>query len=360
MNGLRDTMESYEARILALISLFEREFDIDNKISLIKRAINLADSNNDLQWGADLRLQLIATEIRKTRLPESFAALTWMLNVYETHPEFFDAEALLLIYKHMASVCFRYIDIPKHQIDNIFADFKSRLKKNGLGNRDYYDILISWNIFSGQNDEARRCLSEMENEPFDQINLEIAKPLEVAICLLEKKFDQAISIAENRLRDTSAFETEAMSMYFTLTYYLSKAKDNRAHLFFKKLKEEFEAIKEYNYCHYILPSIFMYLSLNNQQLAWHYFEKYAGLEIEGDETLMFDIALSLLPLLKGKNGSKELNLSPKAPYYCIDNIYNITDLYNYYYNHAYELAIRFDKRNGNNHFIEQLNEITLL
>lgn len=352
-------MESYEIRLINLQSGINKEFDLDKRISMLKRGITVADANSDLKWGTNLRLQLIGNERCKTKLTDSFPAFTWLLNVYETNSELINTEDILIIYKDLAMMSFRYADISLEQIWEIFDGFKVKLSNAGLGLRDYYEILACWYIFIGERQQARQCLINMQIEPLDQISSDLSKSIEVHICLLENKTDQAVSLTENHLRDNTLIEGEATSMFFALSYYLSKYKDERAKLYFDKMINAFNEIKNIPFSLYFLPSIFLYLALNNKELGWYYFEQYGGLETEGDDTHIFDVTVSLLPLFKGSE-TRQLNLSAKAPFYRADNTYNTEDIFRYYYNTGMQMAERFDQRYGGSHYKEQIEEFSNL
>lgn len=327
---------------------------------MLKRGINIADANNDLKWGTNLRLQLIGNERCKTKLTDSFPAFTWLLNVHETNFELIDTEYILIIYKDLAMMSFRYADISLEQIWKIFNGFKEKLNNAGLGLRDYYEVLACWYIFIGEQRQARQCLINMQAEPLDQISSDLSTSIEVHICLLENKTDMAVSLAENHLRNNAIIAGEAISIFFGLSYYLSKYKDKRAELYFDKMIDAFNEIKNIPFSLYFLPAIFLYLALNNKELGWYYFEQYGGLETEGDDTHIFDITVSLLPLLNKGNETRQLNLSAKAPFYRADNTYNTEDIFRYYYNTGIQMAERFDQRYGGSHYKEQIEEFMKL
>lgn len=331
----------------------------EDRINLLKQAIQIADANNDLDWGFDLRLDLIFEERDTAHCIDSFAAFTWLLSTYDSNPETFDESDFLWEYKWMAGAARRNVNISMEQVHSIMDDLKIRMERNGYTLRGYYSVSIYWNLFIGNTEEAKRILTLRNETERDRMSHCPACELDtqVEIELIEGNFDKALSTASDLITKKLTCGVMPLVTFCNLTYYLGKAGDARAAQFFPKAEEEIAALKE-NDTSLIshVSNLLYYLTLNNKDEAWRYFEKYAEWEVNSEDAVSFDFSKNVLPLLKEAN-KKELNLGIKLPYYSSDNIYDTEELFQYYYKKANDLAIRFDSRNGTDKFKMELSEV---
>jgi len=71
----------------------------EDKIMALKEAIQVADQHNDIDWGFDLRLDLIRQERNTSRCNESFPAFAWILHTSDANEDYFDESEFLWEYK---------------------------------------------------------------------------------------------------------------------------------------------------------------------------------------------------------------------------------------------------------------------
>lgn len=350
---------NHNLEIQKLLLKVETTTNPEDKLNLLKQAVQIADANNDLDWGFDLRLDIIFHEKDTSHCVDSFPAFAWLLSTYDANPDLFDENDFLWEYKWMASSARRNVNISKEQVVAIMDDLKVRMKKNGYSDRAYYSIAIDWNIFLGNIDEAKECLRLRNENPRDRMSHCPACELDtdVELELIEGNFDQAITKAHDLITKKLTCGVVPLSTFCNLNYYLAKANDPRAKEYFEKAEEEIlEADEKDTSLISRINKLFPYLSFNNKPRAWEYFQKYADWDLGAEDSLRFNFAMNVLPLLK-EGGEKELNLSPKLPYFKQDNRYDISQLYDHYYKIASDLADKFDARNRTNKFTRDLNEI---
>lgn len=331
----------------------------EDRINLLKQAIQMADANNDLDWGFDLRLDLIFEERDTSHCIDSFAAFAWLLSTHDANPEMFDESDFLWEYKWMAAAARRNVNISFEQIQSIMDDLKVRMERNGYTPRGYYSVLIYWNLFIGNIEEAKKILTLRDETDRDRMSHCPACELDtqVEIELIEGNFDKALTTANDLITKKLTCGVMPLVTFCNLTYYLGKAGDARVATYFPKAEEEIAALKD-NDTSLIshISSLIYYLTKANKEEAWRYFEKYAEWEVNSEDAVSFDFAKNVLPLLK-EGGTKELNLGIKLPYYSSDNTYNIAELYQYYHEKATSLAEKFDSRNKTNKFKAELEEV---
>lgn len=331
----------------------------EDRINLLKQAIQIADANNDLDWGFDLRLDLIFEERDTSHCVDSFSAFAWLLNTRDTNPEMFDESDFLWEYKWMAGAARRNVNISKEQVESIMDDLKIRMERNGYTLRGYYSVMIYWYLFTGEIEEAKKFLKLRNDIARDRMSHCPACELDtqVEIELIEGNFDKALTTANDLITKKLTCGVMPLVTFCNLTYYLGKAGDARAAEFLPKAEEEIAALKE-NDTSLIsqVSDLLYYLTLTDKAKAWEYFERYADWEVDAEDAVSFDFSKNALPLLKD-GGQKELKLNIKVPYFSSDNIYDTDQLYQYYYNKATDLARRFDARNGTNKFTAELEEV---
>jgi hypothetical protein len=350
---------NHNLEIQKLLLKVESSKHPEDKLNLMKQAIQIADANNDLDWGFDLRIDLIAYEKDTSHCVESFPAFAWLLNTYDSNPDMFNEDDFLWEYKWMAGSARRNADISRDQVEAIMSDLKERMKRNGYSDRAYYSIMIYWLLFLGEIEEAEKYLKLRDETPRDRMSHCPACELDTTVEfeLIKGNFDQAIVEAHDLITKKLTCHVMPLVTFCNLTYYLAKANDPRADEYFIKAEEEVLGVQE-NDTSLIssISDLIYYLTKNNKEKAWEYFQKYADWEVGAEDSVSFDFSVNVLPLLK-EGGQKQLNLSTKLPYYREDNTYNIEELFTYYYNKAKGLAERFDKRNGTNRFMQDLSEV---
>lgn len=330
----------------------------DDKINLLKQAIQIADANNDLDWGFDLRLDLISLEKDTSHCTESFPAFTWILSTYDANPELFKADEFLWEYKWMAASARRNVHISRQQIESIMDDLKIRMEQNGFTLRGYYSVIIYWNLFIGDVTQAKRFIELRDNTPRDRMSHCPACELDtsVEIELIEGLFDKAITTANDLITKKLTCGVMPLTTFCNLTYYLSKAGDARAAEFFAKAEEELaDCVENDSSLIAHVSDLIFFLNRNNKDRAWEYFQQYAHWEVGAEDFLSFDFSKNILPLFKD-GGTKKLAMSNKLPYFSTDGNYNIAELYDYYYSKAKNLAQLFDARNGTDRFTKALTE----
>ena len=342
---------NYNFEIQKVLLKLDQTSYFEDKIILLKQAIQIADANNDLDWGFDLRLDIIHWEGFLARSTESFPAFAWLLNVYDTQPDLFDEKEVLKRYKWMVHATFDYLSISADQLRKILEDYSSRLARNGFSQQSYYEIEVSWSLFIGDVQRARHYLDCRNKETFDNMCSDEAIT-DICVELLDRNIEKGITMAKELV---SRKPEEKAPIYCMLVYYLNLAKDSRAEDYFKKVELLLSDVEKYPYMIFDISQLMYYLSKNNEKKAWQFLEQYSEWEIGANEYYSFDFSLSIMPLLLE---DKEINLqlSSKLPFYKEEGCYSTRELYEYYSEKINVLGCKFDERNGNTYFREQIDK----
>ena len=154
----------YNLEIQKLLVKKESLKQADDRVKVLKEAINLADTHNDLEWGYDLRLDIMDEEYYTARFEERFAAFAWLLEACDQHPDLFDEYDLLWRYRWMLHAARMNANISVEQILNINNDFKTRLQRKGYGLRAFYNDEFRRFYVQNSMDEAKDFLDLREKE----------------------------------------------------------------------------------------------------------------------------------------------------------------------------------------------------
>lgn len=350
---------SYTLQIQKLLLKIELASHNKDRIQLQKQAISIADSNGDLEWGFELREDLLYFEKGTSQSRESFPAFAWMLNAVENNPDLLDIDALLQKYRWMVLASYKKSDLSLEQIESISSDYKRRMQERGHGLYSYYNILCQLHILFTDTEKAKEYQSLRENEQPDNISFCKACEIntDVELNLLSSDFDKAISLSEEVISGRSSCYYEPLSILSKLCYYLAINKDNKAENYYEKSIEAYSEIKEYE--SRLLPDLcrlIFYSSQYDTKQAWIFFEKASEWEIDADDYPSFYFAVNVLPLLKKKQ-IVQLNLNSNLPFWNTENSYNTETLYQHYLKRAENLASIFDSRNKTNYCSQLLDTI---
>ncbi|WP_430614095.1 hypothetical protein [Flavobacterium sp. JP2137] len=327
----------------------------DDKIRVLKEAIQIADMHNDIEWGFDLRLDLIRQERNTSKCQESFPAFAWLLHARDSDPDLFEESDFLWEYKWMVASACRNTAISKEQILQISDDLRLRLERNGYTARAYHNVMTSWYLHLGDYAQTRESIALADAEMVDDMANCPACELDtkVELELLEGNMDHAIATAYDLIHHKLSCYSMPFQTFCCLCYYLVRAGDERASLYFDMAMEEYDKSDAYDTSVFFAMTILMYYMHHTQQEeSWAYFEKISEWEIDSEDVHRYNFAIHMLPMLK-EGGKKTLNISPKMAYYEPDGIYDLAALRVHYYQQAADLADRFDTRNGNTHFTDQ-------
>jgi len=349
-------MMNYNLEIQKILLKVDDLSNPDDKINLLKQAINIADANNDIDWGFDLRLDLISKEIDTSHCTDSFPAFAWLLNTYDSNPDLFEEDDFLWEYKWMASAARRNAGISRQQVEEIMDDLRIRMERNGFSDRAYFNIKYYWHLFIGETEEARKYLKLRDEAVHDRMSHCIACELDsrVEIDLIDGNFDKAIALAHDLITKKLTCGRLPFATFCNLAIYLDEGGDPRASDYFEKAEEELAEINNDTSFLSNVSQLIHYLAKNDREKAWKYFEKYSSWEVGAEDAISFDFSLAALSILKDGDGTRELNIGSDLPYYKNDRMYDIKSLFDYYHTKAIDLADHFDSRHGNNHFRQQV------
>jgi len=351
---------NYTLQIQKILLAVEKSKNNDDKIQLLKEAIVIADANNDLEWGFDLRSDLMYEEKGTSHCNESITAFAWLLNAIDSNPDLFEESEILLRYKWMLAAIQRNSSYTLEQLDRIREDFKIRMQRNGHGLYTYYNLLHQFGLQSGNIQDSRKYQQLRNEQQPDSISYCHACDLntDVELELQAGNMDKALAIADDLLTGRETCFYEPFCVLSKIVCHLTLKRDNRAGEYYGKAEEALSKLEsEEPYTLVNISYLLLYTSIYDKEKAWNLFEKYSKCDKDAEDYHSFYFAASLLPLLKGVGTSRKMNLNSGLPYFQANEEYDTSKLYDYFRQRAYDLANRFDKRNRNSYFTDTLKQI---
>ncbi|MDR0228146.1 MAG: hypothetical protein LBI72_03680 [Flavobacteriaceae bacterium] len=347
---------NYNLEIQKVLLKIEELKNFEDKVIALKEAIQIADQHNDIDWGFDLRLNLIRQERNTSRCVESFPAFAWILNASDTNEDYFDESEFLWEYKWMYCSAYRNASITTEQIDNIGEDLKRRLEKNGYSKRAYYNVRTGLAMHLRDYKLAQELIDLADAELLDDMSNCPACELDskVEVLLYQGLIDESLIKAQDLINKKLTCYSMPFQTFCCFAYYLLKAGDDRASIYFDKALEEYHAHDQYDSSvGYSMALLVNCMYQTNHPDTWSFFEKISDWEINGEDIHRYNYARLIAPIMK-QGGTRELQLSSQLPYYKADGIYDLNDIYKYLKAIAVDLAAQFDQRNGNDNYTKEV------
>jgi hypothetical protein len=341
-------------KLLVKLDTVQSPYD---KVKILKEAILIADAHNDVEWGFDLRKQIIAEEKDTSSCIEGLPAITWILETYGQYPDLFDEKDFMLEYKWMIQAARRNADVSMEQFSSIIEDYKVRLQRNGYSLHSYYSAKAHLEFQLQDFDKAEIYLNLRQNEKRDDLSFCEACEVHdlVEYELLTGNIDNALLVG----KDLFSGRLYCKYIPFQTICDCVSILDNSGHeQYAEKLfnvadaKLESMQTTDMSNIGYVGKLIY-YLIKKDKNKAWDLFEKYLTWSINCEDYYNFQFCSGVLSLFKG-SGTHALNISSEIPWYNASGVYELPVLYDYYKNQASNLAAKFDNRNGNTNFMDEL------
>jgi hypothetical protein len=336
-------------------------------VKFLKEAINIADANNDINWGYDLRKQIISEEKYTSSCIESLPAFTWILETYEQYPDLCAESDFLTTYQWMIQVAGRNADISMAQYDSIIEDYKMRLQRNGYSLNSYYGVKVKMAFLQKNLAEAKKYLDLQKSEERDALSMcrtcELQDLAEYAFLTgdIMHAFEIGLDLFMQKEQcEYAPFQIicNNLNLFYLLRYHRGfEALLPASEKLFSMVESMLDRTPNINMSSIgYIGKLIHYLTRSDKNRAWIFFEKYLTWSINCEDYYNFMFSSWVLSLFKG-SGTHALNVSPEIPWYKSSGVYELPDLYDYYRNQAETLAIKFDARNGNTGFINELNSM---
>ncbi|MEC4112774.1 hypothetical protein VSO92_01425 [Myroides pelagicus] len=338
---------NYNLEIQKILLKVEQMEKFSDKVVALKEAIQIADQHNDIDWGFDLRLDLIRNERNTSRCEESFPAFAWILATSDKNEGYFEESDFLWEYKWMFCSAYRNVSIPLEQVLEIGEDLKARLTKNGYSLRAYYNVMTGLHLHLRDYAKAQEYVALADNEVIDDMTNCPACELDTKVEILVDlgKMEEALAKAQDLINKKLTCYSMPFQTFCCFAYNLYLLEDDRATTYFDKALEEYYAHDKYDSSvGYSMAQLICYMHATNHPDTWTFFSRVAEWQLGAEDVHIYSFARYMSVITKGK-GEVNLALSPQLPYYRADGVYDISVLHAYFKQLAFEYADAFDRRN---------------
>ena len=341
------------------------------RMAAIKSAITEADRHNDVCFMIYFREDLCEESCFYGDETEMMVVFPEILNLIDRYPDTpstqFDTayknalEHVLWVYKWVVSRCSSFYQVPMEDCMKFFEDFKRRCTGYGFNLKPYYRLLYGFYHFDDE--KADEAFYNFERLPRDSNSncKACVRNTEISFYLDKGDLEKAVKLAG----DIESFKLKCgndndawcrMKLSF-MRYYMGKdfeKADKIAYMMERNMndKAEYQAWDDILRCYsYTRPG----RALRLYKKHWKEWQSGTSPSDEFDKVLNVCCFWKKFRKDSGKDTVK-LDLDNSFPLYNEKKIYNTEDLYNYYYNRARDIALKFDKRNNAGSYIKEMGE----
>jgi hypothetical protein len=333
------------------------------KLAILQEAVRLADTHQDIDLGIQTRRPLMVVARNLLRGDILTTAFVWCLAHYDREPQRFSGRDLFWEYRMVIGQLANLVDVPRTKLQELLDDFGRRLQAEGRSLGPVYDTQRSIAADLGDRamaiaaNEAIRRLDRTRDgflvgDRFDDIETELFLGDE----------ERALQLAEPLLKASRLFgRVGSETAYAGLLLPLLKR------------KRIAEAVRLERYCarachpercyYWCYGNLLKWLTLTNQlgRAVPLYEACQRAINPYTDPLTRLHFALDALVLFDRlyREGRRTVagrlpELVPVPP--DDDGHYAVEELRTWLHQEARELAERFDARNGNDYFRQQIQE----
>jgi hypothetical protein len=355
-------MSDYVAQVRSLIRTAANMPESTASLSVMEEAVRLADTHQDVRLGIAARLPLMhlaRTLLRGDVLATAFA---WCLAHYDRNPELFAGRNLFWEYRMVIGQLSNLYDVSRAKLEELLADFGRRLQAAGYTLRSLHEAQQAIAPDLGDRELARSALAGMRKYPKDGLSSgdgwDLGEEVELEVFLGNE--DRALQLATPFLTDRYSEHSKSDSVCAHLLLpLLKRGRAAEAAKLHRRCLRTYQPQRCY-YWPYGELLKFAALTGNSASAARLYEEcqraikpftdPLTRLHFEMDAWVVFD------RLLAAGTNAVPLRLPDYVPAAALEGQYAIAEMRAWLWQEAGELADRFDRRNGNSYFREQLQE----
>ncbi len=322
----------------------------DTAVSLMERALELADASDDLDLQYDSRIDYIRIMNFSGFADRALTAFAWCAARSREDPGRFPEDELCFSNYLVAYDAVDFPEVPRRKLMAILRDMRGRCLRNGWDGAYYH---AAHRVFSaiGESWRAEVFLRRV----LDQWRF----PCEA--CRENEAVDHALDLGDNEralhagralIDSGKTCEAVPRNTYGSLLVPLLESGDGKLAAAYHR--RGMELVGDRRGSAGCLPDHFQYLAIvGRQAAALELFERYARYQLESlvpaDRYFFYKEGTWLLRILDGRTESPTLRLRLPESFelHRADDRYELSELRAHFEARALEWARRFDQRNGN-------------
>lgn len=330
------------------------------RLAIEEEAVRLADTYRDAALGMEARQALMDTADSTDRGDVLATAFAWCLAQHDRDPVRFANWNVLEHYRRVIERLANLSDVTRASLEKLLADFGVRLERTGFSKRIWYYARQSLARDVGDPELARGAFQAMREHPRDAMSsapeIELAEEIQAELFL--GNFDQALQVArpffDNPARTPS---TSDRALSFLLVPLLERQRIGEASALNARCRRSYHPKGTYHWWYGNLLK-FSAITGDLKIAAKLYGECQQRMNAltSGMELLHFsmDAIVVLDRLIAAGKRDLALRLADGVPVANRRGRYAVQDLRDWLFRDASTWAERFDVRNGNSYFRDQL------
>jgi tetratricopeptide (TPR) repeat protein len=329
--------------------------DGHGKILLLQEAARLADSQNDIELGYDIRNDIIEVGIFSGYPLDAIVAFSWCIAQFDKNPDEFDPYDLLWQYKWVLSNIDSFPEVPMDKIIELFEDMKKRYKEYGASMGPYYSIKCGFYQRIGEKARAEENFAKWIKEKRDDLSdchaCELDDQIDYYVFI--KDYDKALKLFQEMLsKRIGCAEVPHITYSKFLIPFLEMGRKDEAQSYHEK---GYGMINKNRTFVHQLGDHLLYLAITNINEAVTLFQKHFSWAFETTQVLArFNFYLTSWILFerlkKAGHNNPKINLKGESNIFDKHNLKDISDVIGWFEDKTRDLATKFDKRNGTDYY----------
>lgn len=359
-------MIEYQQQIKKLVNEASQLGRCLSKVNLLESAIQIADFNGDIKQGFWLRTELIDAAIFSGYVEKTLVAFPWCLAKYDEDPQKFPEFQLLWKYKWICEELPKFPQVSREQMQATLIDFADRYQRSGKSLRPFFQLKTIAAIIMNDRSEAieyERKWMETERDYYNDCRAcELDWKIKFLIYIgdYDRALTEAAPIVQGTLR---CAEIPHHTLAALLLPLLKLGRIDEAMEYHRKGYQM--VAKNRDFLISVSEHLLFLVATNNLAKAVGLLEKHLQWALEPVEPrsqfYFYRASYFLVKSLQdGSESTVKLILPRSFPLYSQDGCYDISLLVNWFSQAAQDLATRFDRRNGNDYYLNQLSELEQL
>ncbi len=359
-NHIKGVWKNMENRNLnELMREYQKAAHGEAKISAMKAAVRQADLEKDIRNQLQIRLDLVEESIFYGDTMDALVTFPQLLAMEEENSDFVDTYDVLWAFKWILTGATDFPQISLKEIDSYLGEYKKRCKENGYSLRSYYHKKRS--VYQDIDEEkAKEANWKMQMCRQDylcdckacELNAQVDYDLRTG--QVDKAFEEVKPILNHLL---ACAEVPGQTYCTLMTYFCKQRHRKKSKKYFDLLYPIVFKRKAMGLTGETAGEMLYYCSLYDRAQGIEIFQKLIKEELDvRNPRYKMLFAKGAYQLFHALQEEREfINISlPQIPVEKTKDGYSVAELAEMYYHEYVEIAKRFDERNGNTYYMEQI------
>jgi hypothetical protein len=357
-------MIEYQQQIRELVDEANQLGHCSTQVNLLESAIQIADAHGDIEKGFWLRTELISSATFSGYGEKALVAFSWCLAKYDQDPQKFPESQLLWRYKWICESLPMFPQVSKEQIQATLMDFADRYQSAGRSLRPFFQLKTISAVLMNDHSEATEYERKWRETARDKSYSDCRAcelDWEIKFLIYGGDYEQALTAAAPIVQGTLSCSEIPHHTLAALLHPLLKL--GRVEEAIEYHRKGYPLVaKNRDFLLSVGEHLCFLVATNNLVKAIGLLEKHLHWALEPVNPLsqfcFYRASYFLIKSLQDQNESTVQLLLPRSfPLHSQNGFYDISLLVNWFSQATQDLATRFDRRNGNDYYLNQLSEL---